>query len=733
MLAAGVLHAHAVERVLRQHVRVVDAEAFDLDGVGDDRDHRRALPRQADAADRVLEQLAHVRRRRQRRDRGGGVEFAERLHLVGRRERAAVRVEPLGRRGGRRRGGHLSGQLAPRHAPAAPAGRAGGGRGRGGRASREVDAARQAQPRVVRLGRQARVEFRLHGRPRHVERAVQVLDEADRPPADEAELHVGPVAVGLILDDRPPLQLRLTGLRPRAGAALLFARARRALFSGRRIRRRRRLVVARQDQSIARLPHRRLDHVPHAHAPLALPAEVDRHRLLVLIARLGQRGQCPLQLFAQGRVLQLQRTHLVEFHRADAGRPDEVQDPDLDDLPLLRVAGRLALLLDAEDRALHLGRLDAEAERDLRAAELAEQFGQRRVARDVDLEAAQRLGDRVLARVGDRRDLPVVEVLEDEALEDVVDLLRLEPQLGRAVAPDGAEVLEVADAAGEEHHDLHRHLSLWLGRLRLGRRWLWRPRRRGGRGELLPVGVAHGEDSEGDRRRRQDRRRQPLHVRSFAPRPPVRGNTSRFDAAGGGWFPKTCSRSISSRAGRAIAIVGLQRPRHPPPPISRSRTRDVRPHPRIPPKKGSALTGLGFRPIIAPSRPGTSLGPASAFPCCAGGGSALPSHAAARPAPVERRRRRRQPPADHVPRRAWRSGRVGSRTGGGRPTLCRRADSAGGRGGPGPFPASVTARRRRDGRVRRGWGCPPGGGPISGAHAPGAAQPPRVDFRSEST
>jgi len=46
-----------------------DRESFDLDVVRDDRDHRRALPRQADAADGVLEQLAQFRRRRRRRDR----------------------------------------------------------------------------------------------------------------------------------------------------------------------------------------------------------------------------------------------------------------------------------------------------------------------------------------------------------------------------------------------------------------------------------------------------------------------------------------------------------------------------------------------------------------------------------------------------------------------------------------------------------------------------------------
>ena len=41
-------------------------------------------------------------------------------------------------------------------------------------------------------------------------------------------------------------------------------------------------------------------------------------------------------------------------------------------------------------------------------------------------------------------------------LEDVVDLIGLEAQLGRAVAVDGAEVLEISDAGAEEHDLLDR-------------------------------------------------------------------------------------------------------------------------------------------------------------------------------------------------------------------------------------------------------------------------------------
>ena len=48
--------------------------------------------------------------------------------------------------------------------------------------------------------------------------------------------------------------------------------------------------------------------------------------------------------------------------------------------------------------------------------------------------------------------VPAVEVVEHEALEDVVDLGGLEAQFRRGVAVDGALMLEIADATGKEDH-----------------------------------------------------------------------------------------------------------------------------------------------------------------------------------------------------------------------------------------------------------------------------------------
>jgi len=94
---------------------------------------------------------------------------------------------------------------------------------------------------------------------------------------------------------------------------------------------------------------------------------------------------------------------------------------------------------------------------------LRQQVGQRRVAGDVDLEAAQGLLDRVLARVDDRRDLAAAEVLQEQRFQDVVDLVGLEPQLGGAIAAHGPGVLKVTDAGAEEDDGLHGDFGLSCG------------------------------------------------------------------------------------------------------------------------------------------------------------------------------------------------------------------------------------------------------------------------------
>ena len=61
-------------------------------------------------------------------------------------------------------------------------------------------------PALVHLRAERRVLLRHHRRAGHVERLVQILDERNRPPAHEAQAHVLPVVVGLVVHDGPALQ-----------------------------------------------------------------------------------------------------------------------------------------------------------------------------------------------------------------------------------------------------------------------------------------------------------------------------------------------------------------------------------------------------------------------------------------------------------------------------------------------------------------------------------------------
>ena len=61
---------------------------------------------------------------------------------------------------------------------------------------------------------------------------------------------------------------------------------------------------------------------------------------------------------------------------------------------------------------------------------------QRGIAGQIDRKRLQRSGDRIFGAISDRRDLPAAEVLQDHALEQVVDLFGLELELDLGVAID---------------------------------------------------------------------------------------------------------------------------------------------------------------------------------------------------------------------------------------------------------------------------------------------------------
>ena len=262
-----------------------------------------------------------------------------------------------------------------------------------------------------------------------IERLVQVHGERDRAARDEGELDVAPVVVRGVLDDRPALEER-------------------------------RLLVG-EHEPVARLPDRGRDDVGNAHFPLSLALEADRDGLLLGVVAGSQHGQRLAELGVEPRVEQLDALDLVERDRAEPIVGQQVQVLDVNRLV---VGNGLLLGLDAQHRA---GERPGRGQFDAVAADLAEQSAEAGVGRQVDPEALQGLVDRVARAVGDGRDRAAGVILNDEALEQVVDVLGLEPKLDLRVPLDLAVALEVADAAGVEDHPRQRQSRPPFGPLRL--------------------------------------------------------------------------------------------------------------------------------------------------------------------------------------------------------------------------------------------------------------------------
>ena len=243
------MQAHAVERVLGEGGLVVDGELVHAHGIVEDGDHRRTLPGEADVADRVLEQFAHLRRL------GDGLD-ARAEDVRGRR---------AGRRRGRGHGGHVLGLIEHHQPPRF--------RDRGGRIHRGQRGA--SDPRTSFRFVRALVHRRLergvllghHQRAGDIKRLIQILLERNRPPAHEAQLDVVPIVVGLVVHDGPTLECAFGVLVDLGG------------------------LIVRQDETVARLPHGRFHDVPEPDPPFARAVEVDFHGLLVLVTRPGDGGQ----------------------------------------------------------------------------------------------------------------------------------------------------------------------------------------------------------------------------------------------------------------------------------------------------------------------------------------------------------------------------------------------------------------------------------------------------------
>lgn len=262
VFAGAVSEADAVEGMGGEDVAVVDGDFFDVDVVGDDGDHGGLLAFDGNVADVVLEEFAEAGGRGGGDDRGDGIDGSRFDHLGG-----ALLIAI---------GEELVGDLGLTSAATALAdGLAGaeliGGRRVGGFLLDLLKIV-GGDSVLVGLGGEAGVELRGDERAGNIKGVIEILDEGDGTAADEGEIDVGPVAVGLVFDDGPALDFA-AGCGGGCGGGCVF-------FGGRGG------VV--EDEAVAGFPDGGFDDVADADAAIALAIEADFDGLFVLAACLGE-------------------------------------------------------------------------------------------------------------------------------------------------------------------------------------------------------------------------------------------------------------------------------------------------------------------------------------------------------------------------------------------------------------------------------------------------------------
>jgi hypothetical protein len=90
------------------------------------------------------------------------------------------------------------------------------------------------------------------------------------------------------------------------------------------------------------------------------------------------------------------------------------------------------------------------------AADLLHDLGESGVIVQIDSEAGERLRDRFPAVIAYRRHTAAIEILQNHALEKVVDIRLGKGEIDAGIALDFAATGEVADAAVEEDYSRHR-------------------------------------------------------------------------------------------------------------------------------------------------------------------------------------------------------------------------------------------------------------------------------------
>ena len=257
----------------------------------------------------------------------------------------------------------------------------------------------------------------------HVVGVVESLVERHRPARHEREFDVLPILAAQILDDGPALQARARGGR-----------------------------IGAEGEAVGGLPDRHLDDVGHAHRALALPAhrEVDGARVLGTVPLDGD--QRLADLVAQRGIGELQVLCVFEDELLQAAVGVE-RDPRALHRALV-VGQRDAVLLDRHDAA---GDRTASAHRDLSPLQGLQQLGRRTQRILVERKVLERLRQRFATRQAEPAHAALV-VIDDQALQHVVDLAERHRELQGRVALDARLVFEIAETARGEHDPLQREV-----------------------------------------------------------------------------------------------------------------------------------------------------------------------------------------------------------------------------------------------------------------------------------
>ena len=279
---------------------------------------------------------------------------------------------------------------------------------------------------VIRPRPQRGEQLRLHLGPVDIQRLIQVHHERDRPAADERQVHVVPVL------------------------SVVFSTIAQPCRNGG--------VVVGEHQAIARLPDRRFLDVADADRPLAFAEEAERDGFLVLRLAAGQHEQRLPQFGVELGIGQLDAADVFE---RDAPQPfvgEQVQERDRS-TDLVASAGTLPLFRRRRScRRSWSGRRSRSARRESAPSRSASVGLLVRSIANV----AQRPRDRVLAAVADGRDPPAAVVLQDHALEQVVDVLDVELQLDLGVASTWPSCSKKATPRAEHDDPLDRDVGLFL-------------------------------------------------------------------------------------------------------------------------------------------------------------------------------------------------------------------------------------------------------------------------------